>query len=609
MAFLRKLLYLLERRDKIIGAGLLGMMILGGLFEALGVALLFPFLALVNDPSAVERSDLLQSIGDIFGLSGTRDLLIMVAALILAITVFKAIYMTVLLRLQYRYIFRLQEDVSRRLFSAYLFSPYTFHLKRNSAELLRNASTEVFLVFMHVLAPLSVMVVEVTVVLILVGILVVVSPGPALAALAVLAAFIAGSQIIAFRRLGEHGTRQVAEQAEMMRWVNQGLGSIKETKILGREGYFASAYGVSTARYADALRFLRVATEVPRVVLEGILVGGIVCVVIVLLATGTDLDEVLPTIGLFGLAAIRLMPSSSRILAGVSSVRFFAAALNPVADDLRELDRIRTEQNRAAVSGDGHFEEIGEIKLENVGYRYEGASAPALEGISLSIAAGESIGFVGPSGAGKTTLVDLLLGLLTPSAGRVLVGGVDVAPRLASWQRCVGYIPQPVYLMDDTIRRNVAFGLPDSEIDDERVRKALRSAKLMEFVGDLPEGLDSSIGEHGTRISGGQRQRIGIARALYHDAQVLVLDEATAALDNATESEVTRAIAQFGGDKTVITIAHRLSTVRDCDRLYFLMNGRLKAVGTYDELVRSNDAFREMALAGAGRGGIEKMRT
>lgn len=596
----RQLLYLLDRRDKVLGIGLLAMMLLGGLLEALGVALIFPFLALISDPEKIEQSKLLVSLGDIFGLSGQRDLLILVAVALLTVTVFKALYMTLLFHVQYKYIFRKQHEISRRLFSAYLFTPYSYHLRRNSAELLRNSGSEVQLVFMQVMAPITYVIVETTVALVLISLLAVLAPGAAIAALVVIGGIAGASQLLALRRLKRLGPQQLEAQGDMIKAVNQGLGGIKETKVLGREQHFADVFGESAIRFSDAVRFLRFATDAPRVAIEGLLISGILLVVIVLLATGAALDEILPTIGLFAIAAIRMMPSSSRIITSLNSIRFYIPSLEAVAGDLRELDEIELTRKTKSVSEvDDPIGKIEEVVLEDASYRYEGADGLALDDISLRITAGESIGIVGPSGAGKTTLVDILLGLLPPTSGRVVVNGRDVSEHLGSWQRRVGYIPQPVYLIDDTVRRNVAFGLNDDEIDDQRLWRALESAQLAETIRELPDGLDGLIGEHGTRISGGQRQRVGIARAIYHDADVLVLDEATAALDNTTEQEVTRAVTRFSGAKTVITIAHRLSSVQGCDRLYFIRAGRLEASGTYDELAASSDAFRAMALIGA----------
>jgi ABC-type multidrug transport system fused ATPase/permease subunit len=599
MTLARKLLYLLDRRSRIRGAALLLMMLIGAVLEAMGIALVLPFLALVSEPDAIERSDFLQSVSDMFGLSETRDLLILIGSILLALTVLKAFYLTLLYWVQNKFVFGRQAEVSRRLYTAYLFGPYTFHLRRNTAELLRTASFDVLFVFTQILLPLCMILVEAMVVTVVLAVLIVVAPGTTQVALMAIGGLAALSQVLARGKLREFGRRQQATQERMFRWVNEGIGSIKETKVLGSEGFFTEKYGRSGREYARAVRFKHFAADAPRVAIEGLVLSGIFAVVLILLLEGRDLDAVLPTLGLFAIAAVRLMPSASRITTALTAIRFHRVSLDVVYRDLKELERIGSERPVATGErADEGLEFTNDLTLDRVSYRYEGATEPALREISLTIARGESVGFVGPSGAGKTTLIDVLLGLLEPTEGRVLVDGVDVASRLRAWQRRVAYIPQPVFLLDDTILRNVAFGLPHDEIDEARAWKALRSAQLEQFVADLPDRLDTVIGEHGARVSGGQRQRVGIARALYRDAEVLVLDEATAALDYATERELNRSIAGLSGEKTTITIAHRLSTVRGCDRLYFLDSGRIGAVGTYEELLENDDAFRKMALTG-----------
>ena len=592
-ALLGKILYILGDDHKRL-AGLLALMLGGALLEALGLVAVLPFLALLSNPERVDDVPLLGSLGDAFGLETTRELLVLSCAIVLSVFVIKTAYLTALFAIQARYIFGHQARLARRLFEAYLASPYPFHLRRNSAELLRNSNASVLIIFTQVVLPVAYLIIEIMVMVVMLTLLFALAPVATLSAIASIGALVVVVQLVLRRRLGAISREQQMHQASIIRWVQQGLGGIKETKVLGREAFFVEMYGRSAGRYADALRRLRFASDAPRVLIEGVTLGGLFALLLVLLLLGQDVDALLPVLGLFAMAAIRLMPSASRILTALTAIRGSFAALDDVYADLRETERTTGTFDRATGS-EVHLRDA--ITLDHVGYQYEGAAGLAVDDVSLVIARGESVAFVGSSGAGKTTLVDILLGLLQPTTGAVRVDGIDVAGAIPAWQRRVGYIPQPVYVLDDTIRRNVAFGLHDVDIDDEKVWRALDAAQLRTFVNALPLGLEATLGERGARMSGGQRQRIGIARALYRDAELLVLDEATAALDNETERDVSRAIIALAGQKTIITIAHRLSTVRDCDRLYVLDEGRIVAMGSYNDLLANDEGFRRMALA------------
>jgi ATP-binding cassette subfamily C protein len=339
--------------------------------------------------------------------------------------------------------------------------------------------------------------------------------------------------------------------------------------------------------------YLRTFSDLPRLLIEGLVMGSVLLVVGFMLLLKQDMQTLIPTLGLFAMAAVRLMPSMNRILSGLTSARYYSASVNNIYHDLKELENVPSSPNERVVSESFSFNQS--IKLENISFRYHGAEKDSLKDVSLTILKGQSIAFVGPSGAGKTTIVDALLGLLEPGSGRVLVDGVNINTNLAGWQQKIGYIPQPIYLSDDTIKRNVAFGVEDDKIDDEQVWTALRAAQLEDFIVSLPDKLDTLVGEHGVRISGGQRQRIGIARALYHNPEILVLDEATAALDNETESEVTKAIEALSGTKTIIAIAHRLTTVRNFDCLFFMKDGKIVDAANFENLLQNNIDFQKMA--------------
>jgi ABC-type multidrug transport system fused ATPase/permease subunit len=329
--------------------------------------------------------------------------------------------------------------------------------------------------------------------------------------------------------------------------------------------------------------------QFPRLWLELLAIGGLALLVTSMLAQGRDMVSIVPTLGLFAVAAFRLMPSVNRVLAAVQSLRYAHVVIDTLYEEFK-LDVPEPVANQA--NGVTHPVSAfkAEIHLSILGYTYPNATLPAISDISITIQKGQSAGFIGPSGAGKSTLIDVILGLLPPSSGQVLVDGQDIGKNLRAWQDQIGYVPQMIYLTDDTLRRNVAFGLPDGQIDDTAVRRAIRDAQLEEFVASLPDGIESKVGERGVRLSGGQRQRIGIARALYHNPSVLVLDEATSALDSETEVDVMQAITALKGNKTILIVAHRLSTVKNCDQLYQLEHGKLVAYGTAMEILKNDDS-------------------
>jgi ABC-type multidrug transport system fused ATPase/permease subunit len=356
-----------------------------------------------------------------------------------------------------------------------------------------------------------------------------------------------------------------------MQHLRQGLGGAKDVKLLGREATFLDAFQTHNVRSAQVNQYQAMTQMLPRLWLELLAVAGLATLVVAMLAQGREMTAVMPTLGLFAAAAFRLMPSVNRVLNSLQVLRYCM----PVVDVLHEELKLAPPEPPTRSGKSPSL--MSEIRLDDVEFTYPTGATPALSGVSLAVRKGESVGFVGPSGSGKSTLVDIVLGLLTPDTGTVLVDGADIQGDLRAWQDQIGYVPQSIYLTDDTLRRNVAFGLPDDAIDEAAVRRAIRAAQLEEFVASLPLGFDTLVGEQGVRLSGGQRQRIGIARALYHDPAVLVLDEATSALDTATEKGVIEAVTALHGRKTVLIVAHRLSTVAHCDRLFRLEQGRVVA--------------------------------
>ena len=593
MELVRQVWSLFEGPQKRRAIGLFFLMLMGAGFEALGIGLIMPFIALVADPASVAQMPVVPQVMDAVGATSSQAIVITAGLGLLGVYIIKNAYLALMYYAQFRFVFSNQVRLSRRLFDAYLKSPYAFHLNRNSAQLLRNVNEEVRMTFVNVLIPLLTLGVELSVIFVIAALLIAVEPVVAPVAILTFAVISAGFYKSIRSQTVRLGKEQQHHNGLMIQWVNQGLGGVKEAKVMGCEPYFLERYVHSSKHYARAVRFHRFVREIPRNVIETFGLGGMILVVVLLVARGQDMAHILPVLGLFAMAAMRILPSLTRIISALTGMRHFTPSVNVICRDLQMLERSEQwRREQGPTQNPITFEE--EIRLEKISFSYPESEEPTIMDLDLAIRRGESVGFVGASGSGKTTTADLLLGLLPPDRGRVSVDGRDIREDLRSWQDQLGYIAQPVYLMDDTIRRNVAFGVDDDSIDDGMVWQALQDAQLANLISSLPHGLDTAIGEGGVRLSGGQRQRLGIARALYRRPELLVLDEATSALDNATEREISASIERLAGRITLVIIAHRLSTVRHCDRLFFLSEGRLADVGTYDELLARNPQFQHM---------------
>ena len=566
-----------ERRQALV---LLGLMLVGMVLETLGVGLVIPALTLLTRPAAAFHWPLLDSVFSTVGNPTNEQVVVAGMLLLVAAYAVKTAFLAFLAWKQAGLIFRVQADLSQRLFSGYLCQPYTFHLERNSAQLIRNAMGQVGDIT-NVMQQGLILATETLVIFGIGCLLVFVEPLGALVVVGVLGLTGWAMHRLTRRRLLCWGELRQHHEGLRIQHLQQGLGGVKDVKVLGREADFLEQYRSHTAASTSVIRRQTFLQAIPRLGLEMLAVSGLACLVLVMVWQGKPLGALLPTIGLFAAAAFRFMPSVNRVILALQSVRFSL----PVIDTLHgELELINA--HKPPLPG-APFPFQKELSLSGVTFSYPGADGDALRDVSLSIPKGISAGFIGGSGAGKTTLVDVVLGLLSPDQGRVLVDGADIAGNLRGWQDRIGYVSQAIYLTDDTLSRNVALGLPENQIDESAIWRALESAQLDEFVKELPLGLDTVVGERGVRLSGGQRQRIGIARALYHEPDVLVLDEATSALDVQTERGVMDAIRKLRGSKTILIIAHRLSTVADCDLIFHLENGKLKASGQPEEILNT----------------------
>lgn len=590
-----QLLSLFERRAQLGILGLVLLILLGAVFEMIGVALVFPFISVITQPELILSSSLISGTHMLLNEPEIGVFLSYIALVIVAFFLIKNLFLAGSAYLQLKFVTRQQIELSTRLFRAYMTRPYTFHLSQNTAGLLRNLSSEIPRVFANILVPGMQLIAEVAVVLLVGMLILIVEPVPSILAMSFL--LLSSYAIYSFyrRRITREGEIRQHHYAKQLQQIQEALGGVKEIRMLGREEYFEKSYQHHLVPYVRSLQFLGFAQRIPPLVIESVVVAGLMLLIWVIAGREGNLSSVLPTLSLFAVAAFRLMPSTNRILTATSKIRFAVPALTVVHEDLEFVVHHDPEVVSAPeVSGD-RIVLTRQITMENVHFKYPGASAPSLKGINLTLPKGEVVAFVGPSGAGKTTAVDLLLGLLTPTIGKVSVDGTDINTNLASWQSNIGYVPQTLFLSDDSVKRNIAFGVPISEISEERVRAAIEAAQLESWIASLPQGLETSVGERGVRISGGQRQRLGIARALYHEPEILVMDEATAELDSHTESEIMSAIDQLVGAKTVVFIAHRLGTIQKCTRLYFLQDGLLSDSGSFEDLVHRNSEFRTVA--------------
>jgi ABC-type multidrug transport system fused ATPase/permease subunit len=561
-----KILTSAERRSTLV---LLALMLIGMILETLGVGLVVPALALLSQGDIALRYPEFQPVLDALGNPSQQTLVIGGMLLLVAVYLIKALFLAFLAWWQLSFAYGVQAQLSQRLFMVYLQQPYTFHLQRNSAQLIHNVINEVSMITGNAILPFMMLLTEGLVLIGLCLLLLVVEPQGALIVVSVLGSAAWGFHLLTQSRIELWGKARQYHEGLRLQHLQQGLGGAKDVKMFGREADFLQQYRIHNEQSAHVAQMQSTLQQLPRLWLEFLAVSGLAILVISLLAQNRSMESVLPTLGLFAAAAFRLMPSVSRILAAGQALRYGTSMIDVLYAEL-DLKLPETAGNQKP-SAPFH----SNIELRHVSFTYPAAASAALKHISLLIKRGESVGFIGASGAGKSTLVDNILGLLTPNQGEVRVDGKDIQQNLRNWQDQIGYVPQSIYLTDDTLRRNVAFGLPNDQIDDAAVKRAIHSAQLDDFVSSLPDGLMTMVGERGIRLSGGQRQRIGIARALYHDPAVLLLDEATSSLDTSTEVGVMQAVKALQGSKTILIVAHRLSTVKHCDRLYRMENGVL----------------------------------
>lgn len=568
----KKLSYIFSKRDKYKIALLLCIMVAGSFLELLGVAVFQPFVNIIMMPDSIQENPYLARIYQMFGCSTTESFLTVVALGIIVIYVVKNVYLWVEQNLIMKFTYGMQQKLSTRLLTTYLSEPYTFHLNKNIAELQRSMQEDTGL-FTQVLMHTLQLVAEVVVCIVLGVYLFTVSNSITVVIVGLLILC-----VVLFTKITKRFTEQLGKEAQVYKgklyqWVNQSLGGVKEVKVLNREEFFVSSYKKYYGLYIKGVRINRLLSITPKYMVEAVCMTGLLIAIIIKLNFGHgELENFIPQLATFAVAAFRLLPSVGRINEHVNNILYAVPSVDLIYGDLKGIEDY--QESKGEEEGKEWSFEHG-ITAKHITYAYPNTDTNVLEDANCVIPKGKTVAFIGSSGAGKTTMADIILGLLAPKRGKILVDDIDVFKNLTMWHHQIGYIPQVIYLSDDTIRNNIAFGIHEDQIDEEAVRTALKKAQLAEFVDTLPDGLDTIVGDRGVRLSGGQRQRIGIARALYHDPEILVLDEATSALDNETETAVMEAIESLQGSKTMIIIAHRLTTIQNADIIYEVGDGKV----------------------------------
>lgn len=563
---------ILTRHQKMRIAELLVIMIIGGFLEMLSVSLVLPFMNAAMDPDATMQKNYVQVFCDLFHIESARTFLIAAAILLAASYIIKNVYLLIEYNILYAFTFNCMYLTQRELLHSYLNSSYERFLHISSGEVLRivdDDTSQSFRLLQSVLSFFS----EIIVMLALTTTIFLISPSITLGIAGIIAGMLLVILFIVKPILRRAGFQNQNAFANMNKWQLQSIQGIKEIKVMRKEDYFEEQFAKNERKYVAAQRKYNVLSMIPKFLLEAVGMSAIFIVIAVMIYQGVELKSLVPIIAAIAMAAVRLLPSANRISVAVTG----AAYQEPMLDKLLEvLKELHSSDICFDVSED---DKIGLLKdqifLSGVTYRYPEGETDILHDADLIIRKGQAVGIVGASGAGKTTAVDILLGLLHPQRGNVLIDGKDTASDIDGWLTQIGYVPQMIFLLDDTVRANVAFGVPEDEVDEEKVWKALEEAALADFVHNMSQGLDTELGERGIRLSGGQRQRIGIARALYHDPSILVLDEATSALDNETENEIMESINHLHGKKTMVIIAHRLTTIEGCDVVYKVEDGKI----------------------------------
>lgn len=559
---------LLNKKQKVKLIFLLVMMIIGAILETLGVTMIIPIITIVIQPDFAEKNSYVQSFTQFIGINTTKELLIVCIICLILVFFVKDVFLIIQTYAQVGFVAQNRFELQKRLLKSIFSEPYEYFLYAKSGEIFRSVYGDVvqaYTVLSNMLSLLS----ELIVSFFLSVTILVVNPTMTMLMVAVLVCVAVIIVVVVRPVISKAGVENKVSAAMSNKWLLQGIAGMKEIKISQKESFFLEKFDYYGEKIVRSEKISSTSQNIPRMLIEMICVNTLLIYMIIVINMENDIIQLVPTLGAFAMAAVRLMPSANRIVSTINSTAYCMPALDNLLQSLKKTDiNAQTDYSIDKDHDKSTLKFVKNIELNNITFSYTENSKNIFVDAHMSIPAGKSVGIVGKSGSGKTTIVDIMLGLLKPSRGDILVDGISIFDVYAEWLNCIGYIPQNIYMLDDSIKNNVAFGVEPELIDEKRVKEVLEEANLLGFVNKLPEGIDTEIGERGVRISGGQRQRIGIARALYHNPSILIFDEATSALDIETEAAIMEAVERLHGKKTLVIIAHRLQTIENCDIVY-----------------------------------------
>lgn len=567
--------------------------------EVIGIGAIAAFMRLLSDPALISEHEPLAAAYQALGADNPTQFLVFAGIGLLAVYLFKNAFAVFTVWLQLRFVWNVLRSLTQRLLDSYLSMPWTWHLGRNSSDLQKNLLSEANHVVNGVVMPAIQLMTNTVVLCAILALLLWADPRLALFMFFALGGIYLTIYLAIRHRLAAIGEDRANANRLRYKVLSETFGSIKELKVLGRERYFSESFRDPLDRFVNRSATNQFLGQTPRYLVEGLAFGGVLALIILLVAAERPFAEVIPIATLYVVSGYRILPAMQLITKSLSSLRFNYKSLELISADLPETPAPVAQSFPCPQDAFGRLRQS--IELRGISFAYPGAETRAITDLSLSIDANSCVGIAGASGSGKSTLTDILMGVLRPTQGTMSVDGIAIDEgNTGCWQRQLGYVPQQIQLMDDTVTRNIAFAVHEDDIDLDAVHRAARMANILEFIeNDLPDGFDTVIGERGVRLSGGQRQRIAIARALYHDPPVLVLDEATSALDSVTEQAITRSIRELSGTRTLIIVAHRLTTIRECDVIHVMDEGRIIASNRYEALIRDCDPFRKLARVAA----------